>query len=49
MDGDPMFEQRKAIKAYYLGGFDPEHYVDAFLEAARKIIESPKQCESSAV
>jgi hypothetical protein len=42
LEGDPMFEQRKVVKVRYLGNFDSEHYADAFLNAARKVIDTPK-------
>jgi CDP-glycerol glycerophosphotransferase (TagB/SpsB family) len=38
LDSDPLREQRRALKRYYLGDFPPERYADAFLDEARKYL-----------
>ena len=35
---DPKAEQRKATREYYLGPFAPKNYADAFVEAARHVV-----------
>ena len=36
---DPLSDMRRQTKIYYLGAFDEEHYADAFLLAARGVID----------
>ena len=36
---DPLAEVRRETKVYYLGAFDDAHYADAFLIAARGVID----------
>jgi hypothetical protein len=36
---DPLSDVRRETKIYYLGGFDEAHYADAFLIAARGVID----------
>ncbi|MFC0682392.1 CDP-glycerol glycerophosphotransferase family protein [Lysobacter korlensis] len=38
LDSDPIREQRRALKKYYLGDFPHEGYADAFLDEARKYL-----------
>lgn len=35
---DPLAARREQLKSYFLGDFDPEHYADAFLGAAREVV-----------
>jgi hypothetical protein len=36
---DPLRDVRRKTKIYYLGAFDETHYADAFLLAARGVID----------
>jgi hypothetical protein len=36
---DPLSDVRRETKIYYLGAFDEAHYADAFLTAARGVID----------
>jgi hypothetical protein len=38
---DPLAEQRRVTRSYYLGDFDTEHYADGFLDAARRHVDRP--------
>ncbi len=35
---DPMAEDRRTIRRYYLGDFPPAHYADAFVDTARRYV-----------
>jgi hypothetical protein len=35
---DPLRPARHSLKTYFLGDIPPEHYVDAFLHAARRVL-----------
>jgi hypothetical protein len=35
---DPMAEDRRLIRRYYLGDFPPAHYADAFVDMARRYV-----------
>jgi hypothetical protein len=35
---DPLRPARHSLKTYFLGDIPPEHYVDAFLDAARRVL-----------
>jgi len=39
---DPKRAARHELKTYYLGDFPADHYADAFLDAARRILAHPK-------
>lgn len=39
---DPMADDRRLIRRYYLGDFPPAHYADAFVDTARRyVLEDP--------
>jgi hypothetical protein len=43
LGADPLADERRNTKIYYLGDFDSAHYADGFLDAARDVIETGRQ------
>ncbi len=46
---DPMRDRRRELKVHYLGGFDHEHYADAFVDAARAEVRGARPAASAEV
>ena len=42
---DPLAAVRRETKIYYLGDFDPDHYADGFLDAAREVIDAGRHAQ----
>ncbi|GAA1792290.1 CDP-glycerol glycerophosphotransferase family protein [Luedemannella flava] len=47
LGADPLADVRRAVKTYYLGDFAAEGYAEAFLTAARQVIDAPRRHELS--
>ncbi|WP_460447341.1 CDP-glycerol glycerophosphotransferase family protein, partial [Angustibacter aerolatus] len=42
---DPLREQRRATKTYYLGDFPADRYAEGFLDAARRVVDTPRSVD----
>jgi hypothetical protein len=43
LEADPLADERRRTRVYYLGDFGTDHYADGFLDAARDVIDSVRR------